>query len=427
VLCRLLTVYGRWPINHLMSSPRFSSAISENDLARARKASSSERETLPPLRKSTDSVYGKRFDVMTQSLSTGEQRAQRAAERTPGTVLLVGNFVPVTASYGSVSQELGSRLECAGWSVIRTSYRQQKALKVLDMLHTCWMERNRFDVAHVEVYSGKAFIWAEAVCGLLRRLGKPHVVALHGGNLPNFLRKREGRARKLLQSAFAVVSPSPYLQEALLAFRPDVQLMPNALDLGSYPGRVRYRVEPKLIWLRAFRKMYAPEVAVEAFATIASDFVQARLTMIGPDRKDGSLEKAMAVAQHLGVADRVSFVTGVPKSEVASHLNKEDIFLNTTTIDNTPVSVIEALACGLCVVSTNVGGIPHLLRDEWDGLLVQPGDAKALGKAIRRILTNDRLAAKLSTHALQKAKTFDWSVVLPRWHKLFLSVTRDCN
>jgi glycosyltransferase involved in cell wall biosynthesis len=360
---------------------------------------------------------------MTQILSSGE----RGGEPTPGTVLLVGNFVPVSASYGSVSQDLASQLECAGWRVIRTSYHQQKALKVLDMLCTCWTARKRFDVAHVEVYSGKAFIWAEAVCGLLRRLGKPHVVALHGGNLPNFLRPRAERARKLLLSAYAVVSPSPYLQEAFSACRPDVQLMPNALDLSSYQGRVRLRAEPKLIWLRAFRKMYAPEVAVEAFASIASEFVQARLTMIGPDRKDGSLEKAMATARNLGVMDRVSFVTGVPKSEVPSHLNTADIFLNTTTVDNTPVSVIEALACGLCVVSTNVGGIPHLIRDEWDGLLVPPGDAMAFGAAIRRILTVDTLAAKLSSNALQKAKTFDWSVVLPRWHKLLLSVTRECN
>jgi glycosyltransferase involved in cell wall biosynthesis len=292
---------------------------------------------------------------------------------------------------------------------------------LIDMVHTCWTARNRFDVAHVELYSGNAFLWAEAVCAILRRLGKPYILALHGGNLPNFLRERGQRARKLLQSAFAVVSPSPYLKEALSVFRSDIQLIPNALDLERYPGRLRSSAKPHIIWLRAFRAMYAPEAAVEALAGIASDFPDARLTMIGPDRRDGSLQQSMAVARHLGILDRVTFITGVPKPEVAAHLNTGDIFLNTSTIDNTPVSVVEALACGLCVVSTKVGGIGHLLQSETDSLLVPAGECGALGTAIRRILTEEGLSAKLSKNALQKAKTFDWNIVLPRWHRLLLS------
>jgi glycosyltransferase involved in cell wall biosynthesis len=358
---------------------------------------------------------------MRHDLAVYKPKAEPTTIGTPGAVLLVGNFVPASSTYGSVSQELAGRLECAGWRVLRTSYQQRKALKVADMLRTCWTERNRFDVAHVEVYSGNAFIWAEAVCGLLRRLGKPYIIGLHGGNLPNFLRERITRGRKLLESAFAVISPSPYLQDAFSDCRPDVQLMPNALDLSSYPRRLRHRAEPKLVWLRAFRSMYAPEVAVEAFASIAADFPGASLMMIGPDREDGSLDRTKALAQHLGVTGRVSFITGVPKPEVASYLAKADIFLNTSTIDNAPVSVIEALSCGLCVVSTKVGGIPHLLQDERDSLLVPVDAGITMGAAVRRILTEHGLSAKLSENAMQKAMAFDWSTVLPRWHRLLLA------
>ncbi len=68
----------------------------------------------------------------------------------------------------------------------------------------------------------------------------------------------------------------------------------------------------------------------------------------------------------------VDFWASVEKSEVPAWLAKGDIFLNTTNVDNTPVSVIEAQAAGLCVVSTNVGGIPFLLENGKDALLVPP-------------------------------------------------------
>jgi glycosyltransferase involved in cell wall biosynthesis len=63
----------------------------------------------------------------------------------------------------------------------------------------------------------------------------------------------------------------------------------------------------------------------------------------------------------------------------------------------------------------------HLLKDEWDGLLVAPDDGSAMASAIRRLLGDERLAARLSNNALEKAKNFDWSVVLPRWQDLLLS------
>ena len=68
--------------------------------------------------------------------------------------------------------------------------------------------------------------------------------------------------------------------------------------------------------------------------------------------------------------------------QVPSELNEFDIFLNTTFVDNTPVSVLEAMACGLCVVSTDVGGLSFLLEHEGDALLVPPDNPKAMAAAV---------------------------------------------
>ena len=100
-------------------------------------------------------------------------------------------------------------------------------------------------------------------------------------------------------------------------------------------------------------------------------------------------------------------------------MNQGDVFINTTNIDNTPVSLLEAMACGLCVVSTNVGGLPYLIEDGVDALLVPPDDSQAMAAAVRRILTEPGLAARLSSNARKKIERFDRSVILPQWEELF--------
>jgi glycosyltransferase involved in cell wall biosynthesis len=146
--------------------------------------------------------------------------------------------------------------------------------------------------------------------------------------------------------------------------------------------------------------------------------------MVGPDKGDGSLQATQALAQSLRVADRITYPGGVAKQDVPLWLNRGDIFLNTTNVDNTPVSVLEAMACGLLVISTNVGGIPYLLQDGHDALLVPPNDAQAMAQAVRRVLTTCELAERLSDNARRKTEQMDWSVILPEWEKLLLDVQR---
>jgi glycosyltransferase involved in cell wall biosynthesis len=98
--------------------------------------------------------------------------------------------------------------------------------------------------------------------------------------------------------------------------------------------------------------------------------------------------------------------------------------LNTTNVDNTPISILEAMACGLCVVSTSVGGIPYLLEHEHDALLVPPNDPEAMAIAVRRLLTEPGLAERLSRNGRQKAEQFDWSIILPQWEALLISVAQ---
>ncbi len=331
-------------------------------------------------------------------------------------LLVVDNFLAASgATTRTVNEDLADRLEGRGWRVLRTSRRQNRFLRLADMLLTVWRQRRAYDVALVGVYSGAAFFWAEAVTTLLKRLGKPVVLVLHGGNLPVFCRRWPRRAWRLWSQADQLVAPSPFLPARISLPPGKSRLIPNPLELSAYPFRLRDRVAPRLVWLRAYHDLYQPEVALAVMAILAKTIPDLRLAMAGPEKTPGAAAALRVLAGRLGVADRIDWGGKQAKPAVPAWLSRGDIFLNTSQVDNTPVTLLEAMALGLCVVSTDAGGIPFLVEDGVDGLLAPTGDAMALAERVRRLLGDPALAARLSAAGRRKAETCDWSRVLPQY------------
>ena len=156
-------------------------------------------------------------------------------------VLLIGNFLSASTGALTVGEELAERLRATGRVVITTSAKRSPVSRLFDMIATVVMQRRLYGVAHVDVYSGRAFLGAEIVCALLRLLGKPYGLALHGGNLPAFGRRWPTRMRRFLQSASVVTAPSRYLLEHMQPYGVNLQLVPNAVDLGAHTFRTRER------------------------------------------------------------------------------------------------------------------------------------------------------------------------------------------
>jgi glycosyltransferase involved in cell wall biosynthesis len=340
------------------------------------------------------------------------------ASGTAASVLIAGNFLSASGGNRGVCEDLAERLERRGWRVIAASRCAGRYQRAADILSTAWRRRRDYAIAQIDLFSGPAFFWALALGWLLRRLRKPYILTLHGGNLPAFSRRWPRATGWLLAGAYAVTAPSGYLAGALETLRRDIEILPNAIDLAAYPFRWRKQAAPRLVWLRAFHEIYDPELAIRTLAILAPEFPDARLLMAGPDKGDGSYERTQALARVLGVESRLEYAGRILKSEVAKWIDRGDIFLNTSQIDNHPVTLLEAMACGACVVSTRPGGVPYLAEDGVDCLLAPVGDAEGLADAIRKLLKQPEVAASLSRQARSHVESCNWPAVAARWHSL---------
>jgi glycosyltransferase involved in cell wall biosynthesis len=285
-----------------------------------------------------------------------------------------------------------------------------------------WGKLNGVKLLIIDVFSSNAFWYAFLVSELGHWLRMPLILVLHGGDLPKRFKRTPKCSHRLVNHAAAVVSPSGFLKFHAQSFSgKTIKVIGNPLQLNLYPCAAKKFNQIHILWVRSFHHIYRPEMAVELCVILKNIWPEIQLTMIGPD-KDGSLNNVRILANSNGLDQNVNFKGLMSKAEWIKESEKANIFINTSRVDNTPVSVLEALALGLPVVSTNVGGIPHLLEHEETALLVKDGDVHEMGEAIKRIMFEPSLRNKLILNGRALAEEMDIKNISEQWKVLINEV-----
>ena len=284
------------------------------------------------------------------------------------------------------------------------------------MLWTVFSNRKTTDCVLIDTYSTQNFWYAYAVGQLCQKLGLKYIPILHGGELPGRLSRSSKASKKLFLKAFLNVAPSLYMKTVFQqqGFT-NVRYIPNSIDLKEYEYQERFELKPKLIWVRAFAEIYNPMQALKVLELLLHDYPKAELCMVGPAKDDSWKECVRYTKLH---RLPVRFPGRLSKQDWITLSKEYDIFLNTTNIDNTPVSVIEAMALGLPVVSTNVGGLPYLISADIDGILVPPNDPERMAAAVRNILQDPERSLERTRAARKKVEAFDWERVRLMWKEV---------
>ncbi len=328
-------------------------------------------------------------------------------------ILYIGNKLSSNGSTATSIETLGSFLESEGFVIYYASSFKNKTLRLLDMIFSTIRYCRKVNYVMIDVYSTQNFWYAIIISQLCRILHLKYICKLHGGNLPNRLERNPMLCNLVFNYSYFNLAPSMYLLDAFAVNKyKNLMFVPNTIDLKEYQFTKRQIEAPKLLWVRSFSSIYNPLMAVKVLYYLQKEYPKAELCMVGPD-KENLIKDCKELAHALKID--VKF-TGMLTKEEWVELSKEyNFFINTTHYDNTPVSVIEAMALGLSIVSTNVGGVPYLIQEKVNGLLVEDDNVVEMTEAIKSLINDDVLRRQMLLNSRKLVEQFDWEKIKFVW------------
>lgn len=346
----------------------------------------------------------------------------------PQCIALVGPLPPPSGGMANQTRQLAYLLQQEGITVtlvqVNAPYRPAWIARIRGLralfrlppyLSALWRAAGQVQLMHIMANSGWSWHLFTAPAVWIGRLRHtPVVINYRGGEAQAFLERAFTWIKPTLKRAGLIVVPSAFLQQVFSRYQIATEIVPNIIDLERFTPAVQRLPPdaPHLVVTRNLEPIYDIPTALRAFALLRQRFAAARLTVAGSGPLRAPLETLTA---ELGLTDAVTFTGRLDNEKIATLYQSADLLLNASLADNMPISILEALACGVPVVSTRVGGIPFLVQDGETALLVPTGDPEALAQAAFRVLEDPRLAQALRSAGLALARQYAWPRVRERW------------
>lgn len=252
-----------------------------------------------------------------------------------------------------------------------------------------------------------------------RALRVPYLLSLRGDDVPG----RQGGAlalahrvmspltRAVWSRAGALVVNGEGLRERATRVVPGrhIELVPNGVDLGAFSPRQEREIAEgrKLLFVGRLHEQKGLSHLLEAVAMLAPELrqrVSVEFVGSGPDE-----ERLRGLVRGLGLAQQVSFAGWVAREDMAPRYREADLFAFPSYEEGMPNVVLEAMACGLPVVASDIPGVRGLVRDGENGLLVPPADAGAFSNALAGLLSDDAMLRRTGRESYRLAQGYSWA------------------
>lgn len=346
---------------------------------------------------------------------------------------LVGPLPPPSGGMANQTQQLAKLLTKEGLTVdlIQTNRPYypafigkvmvlRAAFRLLSYVIHLWQAARHVDVLHIMANSGWSwYLFAMPAVWIAKLRGIPSVVNYRGGEAEQFFQNSFARVKPTLMASTCVVVPSKFLQQVFSKRKVSTQIVANIIDIERFSAAKQVPQDstaPHLLVARNLELIYDNATAIRAFKEILSNYPEATLTIAGTGPEEEALHQ---LVEQLSIKGRVSFTGRVDTQAMPALYQSAHIMLNPSRVDNMPNSVLESLASGVPVVSTNVGGIPFLVEHERTALLVPPEDYLAMAEAVQRLLTDRELRNTLIQTGIKFVQQFSWPVVREQWLQVY--------
>ncbi len=272
---------------------------------------------------------------------------------------------------------------------------------------------------HIMANSGWAWhFFAAPALRAAHRASVPAVLNYRGGDAERFFARSFPKVEKWLRTAASVVVPSEFLRDLFARYGVESEVVPNVVDLERFRPRPASSNGggPRLLIARHLEPIYDVETGLRAFQILRARYPTAVLDVAGSGPERERLER---LSGELGLARSVRFLGQVENETMPSLYQSTDIALNPSLVDNMPISVLEALASGVPVVSTSSGGIPAMVKAGEEAVLVAPRDPKAMASAVAALWESPERRAALREAGFRKAKSCGWRAVREEWRRAY--------
>lgn len=285
----------------------------------------------------------------------------------------------------------------------------------------------RVALLHVHLNSDASFWRKSFFVAAARRAGVPYVLHVHCGNFGRFVSERAGArgqaiARRMLDDAAGVVALSPAGARELEAIAPGipVEVIPNPVSLA--PPSAPPPGPPVVASLGMLTEAKGAFDLVRAWNVASRGCPGARLVLAGT----GEMERIRALIEELGLTDSIELPGWIGPDARTALLRRASVFVLASHAEALPMAVLEAMAAGVPVVASRVGGVPWMLEEGEAGVLVPPRDIGALADALGTLMADPARRASLAVAGRERvACEFDAAVVLPRIERLWSGLRRD--
>jgi glycosyltransferase involved in cell wall biosynthesis len=288
-------------------------------------------------------------------------------------------------------------------------------VRLFPYLVQLWRTAAKVQMLHVMANSGWSWhLFAAPAVWVAHLRGIPVIVNYRGGEAAAFLDKAAAVVRFTMKRTDALIVPSGFLEGIFARHGMPSRVIPNVVDIARFPQRSTVPASgraPCLLAARNLEAIYDNATALRTLALLHKTHPGATLLIAGSGPQRRQLE---ALAAELGVARAVTFTGAVAHHGMAALYKKADVVLNCALADNMPNSLLEAMASGVPVVSSAVGGVPFLVQHERTALLVPPQSPVAMAQAVARLLDDAALYGAIRQAALKDVQQYTWTGIRPR-------------
>jgi len=273
----------------------------------------------------------------------------------------------------------------------------------------------RPDIVHIQSNSGFGYFEKSWIALLARGLGSKTILHFHGGNFLNFYKESNRLKRKLIKQCAMInnrlMTGSPQMKDNWLSIgvpKSKIVYIGNAVDMPDVTQRPPRTSVTILFLTRVVLEKGIIEL-IDAFLQLKSSYVDLKLRIVGADSLDTPLVKKYLLKKDPDQS--INYIGPVTDEQKRLEYLNADIFAFPTYVEDQSYAIMEAMSYGLPCVASNVGGVPSLITDGKNGLLIEPKDVQSLKKGLETLISDLELRKLLGENASRTIRDgFTWKI-----------------